>query len=56
MYSDPLESKHSIQIQHHQPRDEVRRSKAMIHELAGLAVYYLGGAGFLGDEATTSTP
>lgn len=37
-------------------RDESRRRKAMLHELAGLAAYYVGGGRLLGDEATIGDP
>jgi uncharacterized SAM-binding protein YcdF (DUF218 family) len=37
-------------------RDMVRRQKAMLHELAGLAAYYVGGARLLDDTATSSAP
>jgi uncharacterized SAM-binding protein YcdF (DUF218 family) len=37
-------------------RDIVRRQKAMLHELAGLAAYYVGGARLLDDTATSSAP
>jgi uncharacterized SAM-binding protein YcdF (DUF218 family) len=37
-------------------RDEARRRKAMVHELAGLAAYYLGVGRLLQDEATSSAP
>ena len=36
--------------------DDTRRRKAMLHELAGLAAYYLGVGRLLEDEATTSAP
>jgi uncharacterized SAM-binding protein YcdF (DUF218 family) len=36
-------------------RDEVRRQKAMLHEMAGLVAYYLGGRIFE-DSATASSP
>lgn len=36
--------------------DDARRSRAMLHEIAGLAAYYVGGASFFGDSATTSAP
>lgn len=32
--------------------DEPRRRRAMLHEIAGLAAYYVGGASFFGDQAT----
>lgn len=40
------------------PTDRVaaRRSKAMIHELAGLAAYYLGAGPSFGDEPSVNTP
>lgn len=37
-------------------RDEARRRKAMLHEIAGLAAYYLGVGRLLGDEVTASAP
>ena len=37
-------------------RDESRRRKAMLHELAGLAAYYVGGGRFFSDTATTGNP
>lgn len=36
--------------------DEARRRRATLHEIAGLAAYYVGGAAFFGDTATTSAP
>ncbi len=36
--------------------DESRRRRATLHEIAGLAVYYLGGANLVGDAATASSP
>ena len=36
--------------------DEARRGRAMVHEIAGLAAYYVGGASFFADSATSSTP
>jgi uncharacterized SAM-binding protein YcdF (DUF218 family) len=37
-------------------RDETRRRKAMLHELAGLAAYYVGGGRLFSDSATTGNP
>jgi uncharacterized SAM-binding protein YcdF (DUF218 family) len=37
-------------------RDEGRRRRSMLHELAGLAAYYVGGARLVGDSATLSSP
>jgi uncharacterized SAM-binding protein YcdF (DUF218 family) len=37
-------------------RDAVRRQKALIHELAGLAAYYVGGGRLLDDAALSSAP
>jgi uncharacterized SAM-binding protein YcdF (DUF218 family) len=37
-------------------KDENRRRKAMLHELAGLAAYYVGGARFFEDAAIASSP
>lgn len=37
-------------------RDEARRRKAMFHELAGIAAYYVGGGRLFNDSATTGTP
>lgn len=37
-------------------RDAVRRQKAMLHELAGLAAYYVGGGRLLDDPAIVSAP
>jgi uncharacterized SAM-binding protein YcdF (DUF218 family) len=37
-------------------RDAIRRQKAVLHELAGLAAYYVGGARLIGDAATSTTP
>lgn len=37
-------------------RDGVRRQKAVIHELAGLAAYYLGVGRLFDDTATVNTP
>lgn len=34
-------------------RDPARRQRSMIHELAGLAAYYVGGGHLVGDEATS---
>jgi uncharacterized SAM-binding protein YcdF (DUF218 family) len=36
--------------------DPRRHSSAVLHEIAGLAAYYVGGGAFFGDQATTSTP
>ena len=36
--------------------DPIRRQKAMVHELAGLAAYYVGGGRLIDDLATTSAP
>jgi uncharacterized SAM-binding protein YcdF (DUF218 family) len=36
--------------------DASRRGKAMLHELAGLAAYYVGGGGLFGDTATIGNP
>jgi uncharacterized SAM-binding protein YcdF (DUF218 family) len=36
--------------------DDARRRRAMLHEIAGLAAYYVGGASFFGDPATASAP
>ena len=36
--------------------DGARRAKATLHELAGLAAYYVGGGQLLDDAATASTP
>ena len=36
--------------------DDGRRRKAMLHELAGLAAYYVGGGHLIGDSATASSP
>lgn len=33
--------------------DEARRRRATLHEIAGLAAYYVGGASFFGDETTS---
>ena len=33
--------------------DASRRQRAMLHEIAGLSAYYVGGASFFGDTATT---
>ena len=35
--------------------DVTRRSRALVHEIAGLAAYYVGGASFFGDSATASS-
>lgn len=37
-------------------RDAARRGKAVVHELAGLAAYYVGGGRLIGDSATSSAP
>lgn len=37
-------------------RDALRRQKAILHELAGLAAYYVGGARLVDDSATRSAP
>jgi uncharacterized SAM-binding protein YcdF (DUF218 family) len=37
-------------------RDGIRRQKALVHELAGLAAYYVGGGRLLEDTATSSAP
>jgi uncharacterized SAM-binding protein YcdF (DUF218 family) len=34
-------------------RDDSRRGRALAHEIAGLAAYYVGGAAFFGDTATS---
>jgi uncharacterized SAM-binding protein YcdF (DUF218 family) len=36
--------------------DASRRRRAMVHEIAGLAAYYVGGGSLFGDEATASSP
>jgi uncharacterized SAM-binding protein YcdF (DUF218 family) len=36
--------------------DEVRRRRSMLHELAGLAAYYVGGGHLFGDPATADNP
>jgi uncharacterized SAM-binding protein YcdF (DUF218 family) len=36
--------------------DEVRRRGSMLHELAGLAAYYVGGGRLFGDSATAGDP
>jgi uncharacterized SAM-binding protein YcdF (DUF218 family) len=36
--------------------DDSRRRSAIIHEIAGLAVYYVGGGSVFGDAATASSP
>ena len=33
-----------------------RHGRAMLHEIAGLAAYYVGGASFFADSATSSSP
>jgi uncharacterized SAM-binding protein YcdF (DUF218 family) len=37
-------------------RDDARHGRAMLHEIAGLAAYYVGGASFFADSATNSAP
>jgi Uncharacterized conserved protein len=37
-------------------RDAARRQKAMVHELAGLVAYYVGGGRLIDDSATSTTP
>lgn len=37
-------------------RDGTRRGKAMLHELAGLAAYYVGGGRLVTDSATAQNP
>jgi uncharacterized SAM-binding protein YcdF (DUF218 family) len=37
-------------------RDESRRRKSILHELAGLAAYYVGGGRLIGDPATAELP
>lgn len=37
-------------------RDPARHQRSLIHELAGLAAYYVGGGHLVGDEATTRQP
>jgi uncharacterized SAM-binding protein YcdF (DUF218 family) len=37
-------------------RDTIRRQKALLHELAGLAAYYVGGGRLLDDAALSSAP
>lgn len=37
-------------------RDDSRRRRALLHEIAGLAVYYVGGGSLFGDAATASSP
>lgn len=36
--------------------DPVRRGKAMLHEIAGLAAYYVGGGRLIDDSATAGSP
>ncbi len=36
-------------------RDADRRRRSMVHEIAGLAAYYVGGGRLFGDQATTTT-
>ena len=36
--------------------DPTRHGRAVLHEIAGLAAYYVGGGALFGDSATTSTP
>ena len=37
-------------------RDALRRQKALVHELAGLVAYYVGGGRLVDDTATSTTP
>ena len=37
-------------------RDDERHRRSMLHEIAGLAAYYVGGGRLFGDQATTTTP
>jgi uncharacterized SAM-binding protein YcdF (DUF218 family) len=37
-------------------RDPIRRQKAMVHEMAGLAAYYVGGGWLFEDTASVSAP
>ena len=37
-------------------RDGVRRQQALVHELAGLAAYYMGGGRLIDDSAMSSAP
>ncbi len=37
-------------------RDDARRRKALLHELAGLAAYYVGGGRLLDDDAFATSP
>jgi uncharacterized SAM-binding protein YcdF (DUF218 family) len=37
-------------------RDAARRGKAVVHELAGLAAYYVGGGRLVDDSATSQAP
>jgi uncharacterized SAM-binding protein YcdF (DUF218 family) len=37
-------------------RDAVRRGRALVHELAGLAAYYVGGGRLVDDSATSQAP
>jgi uncharacterized SAM-binding protein YcdF (DUF218 family) len=37
-------------------RDDARRRKALLHELAGLAAYYVGGSRLIDDTALTTAP
>ena len=37
-------------------RDPIRRQKAMVHEMAGLVAYYLGGSRLFEDTATVTAP
>ncbi len=37
-------------------RNESRRRSALVHEIAGLAAYYVGGGSVFGDAATASSP
>ena len=36
--------------------NETRRRRAIVHEIAGLAAYYVGGGSVFGDAATASSP
>jgi uncharacterized SAM-binding protein YcdF (DUF218 family) len=36
--------------------DEARRRRAMVHEIAGLAAYYVGGGSLFGDASTANSP
>jgi uncharacterized SAM-binding protein YcdF (DUF218 family) len=37
-------------------RDEGRRRRALVHEIAGLAAYYVGGARLVSEDSATVTP